>query len=505
MSPRVLGTFSGVGGFELAFTRAYAEVVGVSEIDKNANAVLAHQFPDVPNLGDIERLDTDDLPEFDVLTGGFPCQDVSVAGRRAGLDGKRTGLFFELLRILDARRPRWFVFENVPGLLSSNGGADFARVLYEMGQLGYGIAWRILDAQFLGVPQRRRRVFIVGHLGHATRAAAVLLEREGGNWNPPARRASRPQVADAAGPGAQNGSVALPVTETTSALQAGKGGLRLDADSAAGGQYITVGVSVYGELAHTLTRAASKGTTEDGCGRGVPIVPVALGPGYSTPLQSTHRGVPSAEELATRPGAEWGGQAIVMGQCVSGDITHTLKCEGHDGSEDGTGRGQPMVPVANAYMTGRGWWNDGEGVGGTLAARDYKDAGQVVVESVPFRKSKRAQTNQDDETWQAGDGYANTLSQFDSGETRAVELIVEIGGVPYEIDPASLRVRRLTPMECERLQGFPDGWTDVPLRTLKNGKVKRTSDSARYAAMGNAVAVPVVSWIARRLLEVDAR
>lgn len=340
---RVGSLFSGVGGFELGFARVGVETAFVSEVDDAANAVLAHWFPAVPNFGGVEGVNPYELPAFDVLTGGFPCQDVSVAGQRAGLTGERSGLFFEFARIVEARQPRWLLLENVPGLLSSNRGADFTKILGVLDDLGYGLAWRVLDAQFFGVPQRRRRVFVVGCLGGPERAAAVLLEREGGCWDPPAR----PE----AGQGA-----AIPATCSTIQACGGERGYRVDAEAAAGGHLIPQGFALHG------------------------------------------RG---------------GGSTAV--------VEH-----------------------------GYGQWAESL-VSGPLMERDAKDRpGQVGLCS-------------------------------------------------------ELTVRRLTPCECERLQGFPDDWTDVPLRALKNGKLKRVSDSARYALMGNAVAVPVVTWIAKRLVSVETR
>ena len=179
--------FSGVGGLDLGFERAGIETVSVSEIDPYANAVLAERFPDAPNLGSITEVDANDIPEADIWSGGFPCQDLSVAGKRAGFAGKRSSLAFTFLDLVEQRRPRWLVLENVPGLFSSNKGADFGRLLYEMEQLGYGVSWRTLDARYFGVAQRRRRVFIVASL-ESDRAGEVLFECEGCERHPATRR-----------------------------------------------------------------------------------------------------------------------------------------------------------------------------------------------------------------------------------------------------------------------------------------------------------------------------
>ena len=178
--------FAGVGGFDLAMTRKGIKVVASVEIDKNCNQVLAQHFPDTKQFTDVTQvtgkdlLDVGFIPERGVITGGFPCQDLSVAGKRAGLAGERSGLFWEIARLVEETKTEFFLIENVPGLLTSNSGKDFGVVLGTMADLGYSCAWRVLDAQYFGVPQRRRRVFIVGRRSdNGLSAAKVLFEREG--------------------------------------------------------------------------------------------------------------------------------------------------------------------------------------------------------------------------------------------------------------------------------------------------------------------------------------
>jgi DNA (cytosine-5)-methyltransferase 1 len=150
-----------------------------SEIEKFPKAVLAHHYPDTPDLGDMTTIcDRENLPSIDLLVGGTPCQSFSVAGEREGLDDARGNLALEFCRILETLKPRWFVWENVPGILSSNDGKDFGTILGKMAKCGYGIAYRILDANYFGVPQTRRRVYTIGYLGDWRRAAAVLFEPE---------------------------------------------------------------------------------------------------------------------------------------------------------------------------------------------------------------------------------------------------------------------------------------------------------------------------------------
>lgn len=186
--------FAGIGGFDLGFERAGFEARWQVEWDRHASAVLARHWPDVARYGDIREVSGHELEPVDVITFGSPCQDLSVAGKRAGLDGDRSSMFFEALRVFremmeatNGRSPTLVVWENVPGAFSSNGGRDFAHVLAGLAELGaVDIAWRVLDAQYFGVAQRRRRVFVVADFG-GERAADVLFERESVRGNPPAR------------------------------------------------------------------------------------------------------------------------------------------------------------------------------------------------------------------------------------------------------------------------------------------------------------------------------
>ena len=178
--------FAGIGGFDLAMQRQGVKVVASVEIDKKCQEVLAHRFPESKIFDDVTTVKGSDLiaagftPSKGIITGGFPCQDLSVAGKRAGLAGARSGLFWEIARIVDETQTEYFVIENVPGLLSSNKGADFGVVIGTMADLGYSLGWRVLDAQHFGVPQRRKRVFIVGRRGSdSTSPAEVLFNSQG--------------------------------------------------------------------------------------------------------------------------------------------------------------------------------------------------------------------------------------------------------------------------------------------------------------------------------------
>ena len=307
------------------------------------------------------------------------CQDVSVAGRREGLAGKRSGLWFQFYRVLAEIRPRWVIIENVPGLLSSNGGRDFATVLSGLAKLGYLSAWRVLDAQFFGVPQRRRRVFIVGSLGDGC-AAQVLFESESGAWDSPPSRETGTRVAATISRGSASGC------------------------------------GVNGDIAHTLT-ADGFDASEDGTGRGTPIVAHSVRP---------RSGMPQGwnSNLVTAP--------ITTSHYGDNEAQHIVGCltKKTGGPDDNDAQANHLVA---GHCTGPGWWNQSD-IAGTLRAEG---------ENRPSRPSN---------------------------------IVAGVG------------VRRLTPMECERLQGFPDGHTEGH------------SDSARYRMCGNAVAVPCAEWIGRRIM-----
>ena len=179
---KAVSLFAGVGGFDLALENNGVEVVASVEIDNKAQEVLRRRFPNSTIFGDITEVKGEQLiaagfdPNDGIITGGFPCQDLSVAGKRAGLAGKRSGLFWEICRLLDETGAQNFILENVPGLLSSNQGRDMAVVVEALVERGYRVGWRVLDAQYFGVPQRRRRVFIVGCLGNSGRTPEEILD-----------------------------------------------------------------------------------------------------------------------------------------------------------------------------------------------------------------------------------------------------------------------------------------------------------------------------------------
>jgi DNA-cytosine methyltransferase len=235
-------TFTGIGGADLGFEWAGFDIKWQCEFDSWKQEVLRAHWPDVPLYADITTMS--EAPSVDVMLGGFPCQDLSVAGKRKGFGGERSVLAFEFLRVAELVQPRWIVLENVPGLLSSNGGRDFARLVDEVVGCGYGVAWRILDARYFGVPQRRRRVFIV-----ARRTDAKYDSRG-------ASRLALRALFESSGGDTSSGWQAW--TETTRSV-----GSSSEECGSVGG--------VTGDVSHTLT-STGHDASEDGTGRGTPII-----------------------------------------------------------------------------------------------------------------------------------------------------------------------------------------------------------------------------------------
>lgn len=192
---KYISLFSGIEAASVAWQELGWEPIAFSEIEPYCCELLAQRFPDVPNLGDIRNIDWSNYRgKADIIVGGSPCQSFSIAGNREGLKGE-SGLMFEYIRAIREVLPRYFIWENVPGALTSEKGQAFRQLLAEMDACGYGLAWRILDAQFFGVAQRRRRVFLVGCLNHQSRAAEILFERESVRWDYPAVRKQRERLA----------------------------------------------------------------------------------------------------------------------------------------------------------------------------------------------------------------------------------------------------------------------------------------------------------------------
>ena len=434
--------FSGVGGLDLGFERAGIETVSVSEIDPYANTVLAERFPGAPNLGSITEINADDIPEADIWSGGFPCQDLSVAGKRAGFSGKRSSLAFTFLDLVERRRPRWLVLENVPGLFSSNQGRDFLRLLSEMDELGYSVAWRTLDARYFGVAQRRRRVFIVASL-EPNRAEQVLFECEGVCGHLAPSKQTRQGVAS----GTPDGSgIAGAITRRFS-----KG----------------VNSTIDEPLIVSPSPNPDRVRAADGLARRLDDQPSVEGEGSTPAYQEEYADTLAARDwkggVSNQDIGRKGWLAIVRSSQFAGytednEVGGTLRAGGGD---LGGGSEHLMISDQETILSFPSRFGSNANVTENQAQSMAHSAGAPAV----FRKSSRAQTNEDSETWVEGD-VANTLNSFDVGDVRTTHAIV--GGTQDE-----------------------DALLPVGL------------DSHRYRCCGNGVVASVAEWIGRRIVAVD--
>ena len=450
--------FSGIGAPELAWADLWGPPAWVAETDRFCCAVLAHHWPDAPNLGDVAAADFAEKARrhgpVELLIAGTPCQSFSVAGKRLGLDDPRGNLALVYLRVARELRSRWLVFENVPGLLSNWSGAtadeiqpgqsgefiensDFAAFLGTLRDSGYLGCWRVLDAQHFGVPQRRRRVFVVGYLGDWRPSAAVLFESESLSGHPAPRRKAGEGVAD-------------PITASLGkhgGASAGKDGRMRNAVLAYGGNRTRGPIDV----ATAVNSHGGPHGRQDFESETFMVVPALTGSGGGV----------------SRAGESRGQDPVVV---------HALTAEGADASEDGTGRGPPLVPVQC----------DGGNVGTHLPSLRRGDGGLTSgVPAVAF-SSKDAGLD-------AGE-VAPTLRAMPHDDSRA-----NAGGQMAIAGP--MTVRRLTPRECERLQGLPDDHTRIPWR---GRPAEDCPDGPRYRVIGNSMARPVMVWIGRRIDDFEA-
>jgi DNA (cytosine-5)-methyltransferase 1 len=442
---RYLSVCSGIEAATVAWHPLGWTAAAYSEIEKFPSQVLAHHYPDVPNVGDMTKFKEWNIGSIDLLVGGTPCQSFSVAGLRKGLDDPRGNLMLTYLAIADQHRPRWLVWENVPGVLSSNGGKDFGVFLGALGELGYGFAYRILDAQYFGVAQRRRRVFVVGYLGDWRAAAAVLFERHSLSGDSAPSREKRKEAASGAGDGARVSGLCARTGLSNSVQDAQQGHLLPIAlqditsrEKAQNGK----GWNADG-LAYTVDTHATQGVAQ----------PIPLG--YSI-REDAKANTFSATEL---------------------NVSTALKAlqPGVQSHHAQTFVAQPIGIFQDSEFGVAHYDN-----AGTLRAGRIPEH-QMVMQSVgAFKPGQSAQAH----SIGYEDEMAPTLEAGTGGNNKPA---VHVG----------MAVRRLTPVECERLQGFPDSYTDI------QPKGKATPDGPRYKALGNSMAVPVMAWIGKRIQEVE--
>lgn len=525
---RYASVCDGIGAVHVAWQPLGWECAWTSEIEPFPAAVVDHHWK-LKNLGDMTKLTEEILNEcgpISLLCGGTPCQSFSVAGLRKGLEDPRGNLALRFTQLVGVLRPEWVVWENVPGVLSSGNGRDFGTFLGALAELGYGFAYRILDAQWFGVAQRRRRVFVVANARDWRRATAVLFERESLFGNPPTRGTERERTA-------------------TAAALSTKGG-RKDRGEASDG---IVPIWRGGDQANSEHCIGHTGTLN--CDKwqqgGIVATPIAFKENMSTPdaavglcptlkaenfhavafaqnqrkevrelsdcstalnLQGTHQQTFVAKPFtkAKRAQSDTDDETWVPGDVaptqscfdqgdvrattvVAYDVHGTLATKGASETEihsalRGRTPGQSeastttvcAVPIQYAEQLGREKRQNGMGLGSdgdpmfTLETRQPHGVAQAVGSDVT-----------------AGTLRANQGSGWRSNGT-------PVEGVAIQ----GMAVRRLTPRECERLQGFPDDYTAIEYRK------KPAADGPRYKALGNSMAVPVMAWIGQRIAEVEA-
>lgn len=473
MTLTVGSLFSGVGGFEMGFERAGFRVAWQCEIDPDATSVLERHWPDVSRYRDVSEVDPADLEPVDVLIFGSPCQGFSVAGRGAGLDDERSGLFGEAIRIIRGIRPTVAVWENVPGAYSANDGRDFGAVLAALAESGaLDISWRVLDAQWFGVPQRRRRIFLVADFG-GERAAQVLFESSGVPGDSQTSGAAGQGVAGDAEAGAGSGGVAVASESGPGWWRDGFGCLRAEGENRPSRPS-----HVVHETAFTLT--ASGRHTGDGHGNAwnSNYIPEVAGDGVrdAVTCHQAKGGDPTTDNYVV-------------------DVTNGRECSGDAGTlttELAHGNRGQMV-VANAVTVSAGHHGHssprGDGSDNLIA---FTNRG-VTIEGA-HETLRAASHGALPMVSQAAAIYENVRSELrESDQTNA---LTGGGGKPgqgYAAARIGTAVRRLTPVECERLQGWPDDHT----RYRADGR--EIADGPRYRMIGNGVATPVAEWIAHRL------
>lgn len=406
---RYASVCDGIGAAHQAWQPLGWECAWTSEVDAYPAEVVRQRHGCV-NLGDMMTLikeDIDDGGEIDLLAGGTPCQSFSIAGKRKGMADERGQLSVRFVQLAEYCKPEWIVWENVPGVLSCNKGKDFGAFMRALVDCGYHLAYRVLDAQYFGVPQRRRRLFLVGNLTDARRSAAVLLEPESVRRHTSTRSKAWQETAGTTaqriGGGSQPHGVVAPTT------------------------------------ANCLTRRMHKGintTVDEG----------------QTPIVTFH---PLQDPIPSSDGK-----------------THAIT--------SGSPGGCATVGVSYALRTAQTGSN-----GCGIQAEKAHTLDSATPEAVAYTKAKRASSDTDDESWVQGK-VSPTLTPFDSSPSRCTTVV-----------PMETNVRRLTPLECERLQGFPDDYTAIEFQG------KQASNSRRYKALGNSWAVPVARWIGERINLVD--
>ena len=458
---RYLSVCSGIEAATVAWHHMGWTPVAFSEIEKFPSQVLNYHYQSVPNVGDMTKFEEWNLESVELLVGGTPCQSFSVAGLRKGLDDPRGNLMLTYGAIAKRFKPKWLVWENVPGVLSSNGGRDFGTFLGMLAELGYGFAYRVLDAQYFGVAQRRRRVFVVGCLGNWRAAAAVLFERDSLCGNPSPSREKRKSITDNVGKcltarGAGGGNCdpeTANLIPSTLTYEWHNQDSRIKPSEVA----TTLSCNADGKEGNLVQSICFEPRSPDGHARVT---------GNISPTLNTMGGgqrEPCVAIQGNLIGREAGGPQGV-GASDEGVMYTLTKADVH-------GVAQP-IPIDTMNHVGR---KDNHSFGdfepGAPSYTLTKGHSHAVAQPIAFTTEQTPKFNNE---------QALTLTKSESKHNQCVM--------------QSMAVRRLTPVECERLQGFPDGYTNIR---------ENCPDGPRYKALGNSMAVPVMRWIGQRIQAVE--
>jgi DNA (cytosine-5)-methyltransferase 1 len=484
-----LSVCSGIEAATVAWQDLGWKPAGFSEIEKFPSQVLAHHYPDVTNFGDMTKYKEWNINDpIGLLVGGTPCQSFSVAGLRKGLDDPRGNLALTYVGILDKFRPKWCVWENVPGVLSSGGGRDFGSFLGALGEIGYGWAYRVLDAQYFGVAQRRKRVFVIGYLGDWKPAAEILFESESlsGNTQKGRKKEQDPAAFTASSFGSYSegvgtiraaggdlggGSETLYVPDLANCLQT-----TCDDYSRADGFNMVAyeNHSIDSRIKKVHISPSIRAAWGTGGGN-VPLVQnVAVGAfGKNISDTVTAKFAKGAELL--QQGAQNGGNCVLQPIPIHDQATRFSG--NNNGKGNGLGIGKPGDPMPTLDTSSRhavafGWQNSSH------------QGMSVDAISPTLDKSKTPAVFCDTYNGTIQEGVSATMTADMAGPTHSGPKVMQ-----------NMAVRRLTPVECERLQGFPDNYTNIP----------KAADGNRYKALGNSMAVPVMRWIGERINQHEQR
>lgn len=561
---KYVSIFSGIEAATVAWHPLGWEPLAFSEIDPFPSTVLQHHYPDIPNLGDITKIDWSPyVGAADIVVGGSPCQSFSVAGKREGLAGA-SGLMFEYIRAVRELRPRWFVWENVPGAFTSERGEAYRQLLSEMDALGYGLAWRVLDAQFFGVTQRRERVFLVGSLG-TMRCAEVLFERESLSWNHQSSRQKRQALTEEAQERvgeADHDSGCLNPGETQSRRVYPASGVypTLSTREKSGQNQESVFTQFGDDVAGTLTSRYDSSPCVD---RGANVVVDERDKVFLCQTAQTGSNGKLVKQDDVMNTLDRTNSTAVAAldfnptdarlRYANDDVSQTLTARaGTGGNQVPLVQVQPLVFNPNAGINEKGGgFALSEDVTPTLKT-DHNPAVAFAsnqrdeVRELEVAGALAAQPGIKQQTYICrADGQTNAMTSVDMAPTltshakKDPPLIYPAEDSTGEDEPVTLQihgrkpgggkgaliqrdmsatlsthntqtpitgghekrgltVRRLTPRECERLQGFPDDYTDIPYRNKEHAP-----DGARYKALGNSMAVPVMRWIGERIHMVE--